>query len=529
MNNICLKTTRSLVLASTCLLLWVPAFSQEIQTDPQVRYDVKHDVSAPVRELVRNEPPIRGNGGPMLEPQRNLGLTVGLPGEDTVVQDEILPPVQTSKVLSLDGMTGSQAGGYYPPDTNGAVGSTQFVEITNVAFSVYDKTSGKKLVGPNLIHTIWKGFGGECEQDDGGDPVVLWDNLSQRWMVSQLQYSGATWVCIAVSTTMDATGSYNRYAYTFGNVLPDYPKYSVWPDAYYLSVNAFGNGSAEPCAFDRKAMAAGKTAAQICFTPNNNNFSFLPSDIDGSTAPPSGAPAHFVELGNSTNQLTYWDFHVDFTHPKKSTFTGPNNITVPSFSLACGGGTCIPQPSPGESLDSLGDRLMFRLPYRNFGDHESLLVTHSVAPGKSSKASAAVRWYELRATPPGSAFSLYQSGTFQNKATSLWMGSVGMDKQGDIALGMSASSTALDPSVWYTGRVPGDPLGKMETAKVVVKGSAVQKNGAQRWGDYSSMSIDPSDDCTFWYTQEYYNKKNGGSASNDWSTHFVAFKFNVCK
>ena len=171
---------------------------------------------------------------------------------------------------------------------------------------------------------------------------------------------------------------------------------------------------------------------------------------------------------------------------------------------------------------------MYRLAYRNFGDHESMVVVHSVKPGKGSSALAATRWYELRATPPGSAFVLYQAGTFQDPKTNLWMASTAMDKQGDIAMGMSASSKSLMPSVWYTGRVPSDPLRKMEVPTVAVKGTAVQTSTV-RWGDYSSMSVDPSDDCTFWYAQEYYNKKNGGAVSEDWSTHIVAFKFDNCK
>ena len=140
-----------------------------------------------------------------------------------------------------------------------------------------------------------------------------------------------------------------------------------------------------------------------------------------------------------------------------------------------------------------------------------------------------MRWYELRSTPPGGNFSLYQAGTFQNKSTSLWMGSTGMDKQGNIAMGMSASSKTVKPSVWYTGRLATDPLGKMEAPTIAVKGTAVEIGDSQRWGDYSSMSIDPSDDCTFWYTQMYYNKKHGGAASVDWSTRIVAFKFDSCQ
>jgi hypothetical protein len=268
-------------------------------------------------------------------------------------------------------------------------------------------------------------------------------------------------------------------------------------------------------------------AAVICFTPNNNNFSFLPSDPDGATLPPTGAPNHYVELGNSTNSLDEYDFHVDFAHPKESTFTGPHSISVPSYSLTCGV-NCVPQPS-GEELESEGDRLMFRLAYRNFGDHESMVVAHSVTPGKGSTAVSAMRWYELRSTSAGGKFSLFQAGTYQNRSTSLWMGSVAMDKQGNIAMGMSASSYTVKPSVWYTGRLTSDPLGKMETPTIAVKGTAVENGDYQRWGDYSSMSVDPVDDCSFWYSQMYYNKKHGGAASADWSTRIVVFKFDSCK
>jgi hypothetical protein len=234
-----------------------------------------------------------------------------------------------------------------------------------------------------------------------------------------------------------------------------------------------------------------------------------------------------VELGNSNTTLKEYDFHVDFAHPKKSTFKGPHTITVPAYTQLCGGGggACIPEPTGGALLDAIGDRLMYRNAYRNLGDHESLLFSHSVAPGKGSKAVAAMRWYELRSTPSGGRFSLYQAGTFQNKTDNYWMGSLAMDKAGDIALGFSAdNSTNLHPSIWVTGRLPGDAKGKMGAPTVLHKGTTVQGQ-SNRWGDYSSMSVDPDDDCTLWYTQEYVNKSGGA----DWQSHFTAFKFNSCK
>ena len=519
---------RNSLLAACLALLIIPVVAQQVQTDPQVSYETKHDVSLPLSYLASIAPKPKHGFVEMIEPKRNLGLTVGLPGEDTVVQDAYLPSRHITQLLNFEG-TREDQGNAQVPDTNGSVGATQFVEITNFDYEVFDKT-GKVILKPTNTNTIFIGFGGACENTNPGDPVVVWDKLAQRWLVTYFNYTTNLTLCIAVSTTSDATGTYNRYSYGWGNTLPDYPKYAVWPDAYYASVNAFGSGAAEPCAFDRNAMLAGKSkAALICFTPNNNNFSFLPSDLDGATLPPTGAPNHYVEIGNTTDTLNEYDFHVDFVHPKKSTFTGPHSITVPSFSLACGGGDCIPQPPPGEQVESLGDRLLFRLGYRNFGDHESMVVAHSVTPGKGSTAVSAMRWYELRATPPGKNFALYQSGTYQNKSTSLWMGSAAMDKQGNIALGMSASSATVKPSVWYTGRLAGDPLGKMEAPIVAVKGTSVEIGDSQRWGDYSSMSIDPVDDCTFWYSQMYYNKKYGGASSVDWDTRMVVFKFDSCK
>jgi hypothetical protein len=515
-----LSASSALVLASLVLL---PAQAQDAQNRPAVGTDARHDVSLPLREMARTARP-RPRGAEMPEPQSNWQLPQGPSGEDTVVQQFYLPTVHTVPVLSFDAIRQDQNNAQVP-DTNGAVGATQFVEITNFDYAVYDKATGKKILPPTNTNTIFSGFGGRCQGTNPGDPVVVWDKLANRWLVSYFNYQGNDALCIAVSTSADATGTYNRYEYDYDS-LPDYPKYAVWPDAYYMSANL---SSGQACAYDRKAMIAGNSATRICFAPANA-YSLLPSDLDGATLPPKGAPNHFLLLGNSTNLVQEYDFHVNFAHPEKSTFTGPNNISVPTFSEACQGfGNCIPQPNGGETVEGLGDRLLFRLAYRNFGDHESLVTVHAVAPSGGSTAQAAMRWYELRATPVGSGFSLYQSGTFQNKSVSLWMGSAAMDKQGNIALGMSASSEAKDPSVWYTGRLASDPLGKMEQPTVAAKGTAIESGDSQRWGDYSSMTVDPGDDCTFWYSQMYYNKKHGGSVSVDWDTRIAAFKFDNCK
>jgi hypothetical protein len=312
---------------------------------------------------------------------------------------------------------------FVPPDTNGSVGDTQFVQMVNVTIAVYDKSSGALRLPPTAIHTLWTGFGGICEFgggtptfSDGGDPVVLYDHLAGRWLVTQLQYNTTftqTAECIAVSTSSDATGSYSRYEYDFGSNFPDYPKFSVWPDAYYNTINIFPGKSfagAQACAFDRAAMLAGAPANAICFQQPSSISSLLPADLDGSTLPPAGAPNYLVSLADSTH-LNFFRFHVDFSNSANSTFSGPTLISVAPYSELCARATtlsCIAQPNPGEKVDGLGDRVMFRLAYRNFGDHESLVVNHAIKAGTVS----GVRWYEIR--NPAAPFVL--CATFSNSS-----------------------------------------------------------------------------------------------------------------
>jgi hypothetical protein len=350
---------------------------------------------------------------------------------------------------------------------------------------------------------------------------------SLRWVMMQPVFTSPYYLCVAVSTTSDATGSYNLYVFPIQRigtrkpqtVFPDYPKLGVWPDAYYVSYNQFqGNTFVGPaaCAMDRNAMLNGGNASMQCFSPGSSYGSLLPSDLDGLTAPPAGSPDYFMSLAN--NSLDLWKFHVDFNNPGNSAFTGPVNIPVAAFSEACGGGVCIPQLGTTQQLDSLGDRLMYRLAYRNFGDHESLVVNHSVNTGTGNTG---IRWYEIR--NPESPV-LYQQGTFAPDPNFRWMGSVAMDKMGDMALGYSVSSSTMNPAIRYTGRVPGDTPGTMQSEASIIEGTGSQTNNLNRWGDYGSISIDPVDDCTFWYTNEYLDSYG----TFNWNTRVASFKFSSC-
>jgi len=527
-----------IIFHAVCLTVMGMVPVSALADNPMVIHEVKHDVSPPLGNLSPSVQAATATDQQQLV-ARPTGPARSNSQSDPVAQQLTAPLSGVSSVLNFDGQSAQDnrnlfGFAFVPPDTNGAVGATQFVQMVNVTIAVYDKSSGALQFGPAAIHTLWTGFGGLCEFGggtptfaDGGDPVVLYDHLAGRWLVTQLQYDTTfthTAQCIAVSTNSDATGSYNRYEFDFGSNFPDYPKFGIWPDAYYNSINVFPGRSfagAEACAFDRNAMLAGAPASAVCFQNPPSVASLLPSDLDGSTLPPAGQPNFFVDIADSSD-LNIFQFHVDFANPANSTFTGPVLIPVAPFTEICARAitlACIPEPPSGEKVDGLGDRLMFRLAYRNFGDHESLVVNHTIKGG----ALAGVRWYEIRS--PGSSPSVFQQGTVVDPNTDFWLGSIAMDKAGNIALGFSASSHDLDPSVFLVGHAPSDPLGTMAGPTVLVNGGGVQQNSFRRWGDYSSMAIDPNDDCTFWYTQEYY----ATSGSFNWSTRITSFKFNSCK
>ncbi len=504
------------IFRAMCLTVMGTLPVSALADNPMVIHEVKHDRSQPLRDLAASAQSVPSAAQQTPFPQRT-GAAITSSQPDPAAHVPSGAQVSVRVGLNFDGLsaadTVASGGPFVPPDTNGAVGATQFVEWVNVTFEVFDKATG-----------FWKGFGGTCETHNDGDIIIQYDKSAGRWVAAQPVFSPPFLYCVAVSTTSDATGSYNRYAFSLpAGAFPDYPKVGVWPDGYYVSFNIFSPSfaGALACAYDRSNMLAGNPATAICFQEPKSVGSLLPSDLDSKAPPPPGEPNFFVDLADSTH-LNLFRFHVDFANPSNSSFSGPSLIGVAPFSELCARATdraCIPQPSPGERVDSLGDRLMYRLAYRNFGDHESLVATHSVEGG----AFSGVRWYEIR--NPGSSPFLFQQGTVVDPSLDYWMGSIAMDKAGNIALGFSVSSDSVDPSVAVVGRIPSDPLNTMEAPLFLVNGTGVQVNSFKRWGDYSSMSVDPEDGCTFWYSQEYY-KTTGGF---NWSTRIAAFKFDSCK
>jgi hypothetical protein len=482
---------------------------------------VAHDVSPPLGDMVPAPDP---TGKEKKEhKQHGVPVPLGSPLADPVVQASQGAAAAPNLGLGFEGL-GQGFPGFAvdsaPPDTNGAAGPSNYVQIVNEGFAIFNK-SGTKLYGPARTNTLWSGFGGGCQANDDGDATVVYDRAANRWVFSQFSVSTTPYLqCVAVSTSGDPTGSYYRYAFQYSN-FPDYPKLGVWPDAYYITFNMFKSGvtfaGPEMCAYDRAKMLSGQAATQQCYTLGTSDGGLLPSDLDGSTPPPAGSPNYMLEFGS--NDLLLWKFHVDWANPAASSFSGPTTIPVAAFSPACAGGTCIPQPGTTQKLDSLADRLMYRLAYRNFGDHESLVVNHSVAAG----TSVGVRWYELR--DPNGTPTVYQQGTYAPDSSYRWMGSTAMDRNGDVALGFSVSSSSVYPSIHYTAHLTTDALGEMGQGEgVLVDGTGSQVSNLSRWGDYSSLSIDPSDDCTFWYTSEYLTQ-NG---SFNWHTRIGTFRLPGC-
>jgi hypothetical protein len=478
------------------------------------------DTSPPLRDLVAT--PAVAHRHDEDEGDYDRGVVDGARARaiDPVAQRTIAAAVAPTPIVDVESLgAGYPAGVYnYPPDTVSAVGTTQIVTIVNSSFAVWDKT-GHMIYGPKPTNTIFAGFGGNCETTNDGDAKVRWDSLAQRWVVSDFSYFTAPYgACVAVSATADATGAWHRYFFQF-NSPTDQPTIGVWSDAYYLQINGLlpGDNLDVPiCALDRAAMLAGTAATRQCFSTGARGGTPTPGDLVGPTAPPSGEPDLIVSVdrGNGA-QLNTWKLHVDWSTPANSALTGPTPVAVAPFVAPQ---VSVTQPGTTQLITPGGNT--FPLTYRNFGDHEAFVATDVVDAGGVN----GVRWYELRWTA-GGALSVYQQGTFApGDGVHRFMPSNSIDKYGNIAIGYSVSSSTVSPGIRVTGRVATDPLGQLTQGEGVIVNGAGAQTGTNRWGDYSSMSVDPSDDCTFWYSQEY----TGEVSSASWRTRLASFRLPGC-
>ena len=412
-----------------------------------------------------------------------------------------------------------------PSDDNGDIGPNHYIQTVNSKLEIFDRT-GTSLYGPVNINTLFTGItGGTC---NSGDPIVLYDQAADRWMISEFSTCGATkYMMIAVSTTADPLGSYYRWAYSWGTFVPDYPKFGIWRDSYLLGLNC---GSEDIAAFNRTQMIAGNANPQVVkfdnpWRPASGLHCVQPCDNDGTFAS-AGSPGLFITINDNawnggSDQLWMYALTVNWASPGSATFNRIYTLGVNSFDSNFGATwDNIPQPGTTQKLEVLPQVLMYRAQYRNFGTYQSIVCCHDVDVNGADHAG--IRWYELRNT--GAGWTVYQQSTYAPDAHNRWMGSISQNGSGEIALGFTIASSTVYPSIRYTGRTQSDPLGTMTYAETSIFSGTQSQTDGNRWGDYSSMSIDPNDDKTFWYTTQYA----GGSAWN-WHTRIASFKFdNYC-
>jgi len=492
---------------------------------PEVAQCIHHDTSPPLRDMP--EAPITHSNW--------LDGIVPLFTNPPRFQDQYQydPALQETMGARSDGFVfqtwdGVAAQGYAPPDNNGDVGPNHYFETVNVRFQIWNKT-GTSLLGPLSLGTIWSGFPGPWSSSlNDGDPVVLYDEAAGRFFVAQFSLpnypNGPFYILIAVSQTGDPTGSYHRYGFSYAN-MPDYPKFGVWPDGYYMSANAFSSGSLNyvgtyASAFDRSQMLTGAAASSLTFTGSGaTTWSFLPSDWNGATTPPVGSPNYFGQLHDNafyggSDGFDIYAFHADFITPANSTFTGPSFIATSPYTTVNG----IPQQGTGTLLDNLSVMTMFRLDYRNFGTHQSMVVCHTIDAGGSR---AGMRWYEFR--KPAATWTLYQEGTYAPAdGLERWMGSIAINAAGHMALGYSVSSSGMFPAIRYTGRYATDPLNQMTIPEETIFAGSGSQSGLTRWGDYTSMNVDPNG-INFWYVNQY----QPATGSFNWRTRIANIDYTI--
>lgn len=528
--------------------------------EPEVIHAVRHDVSPPLSEMLRSfQPlaiePVDQVPNIFLKPDALSTIKPTWIQELSGVQHSLLGSPMPSTLQSFNGVINNAT--IIPPDTVGDVGLNEYVQWVNLRWAVFNKSTGATIAGPTAGNAFWSGFGGACQTNNSGDPIVLFDDVAQRWVFSQFTGSTTPRQCFAISTTSDPLGPYNRYEFVFPR-FNDYPHIGIWVDesgtrsGYYFVVHEFVGTAFQGASFvavDRNRMLAGAPAAQVAMVrfPNINNYGALPVHLEGTVKAKSGACAPFVHFDADASDYLFWDFCVDWTTTANSTLSPVQTIAASApFSNLFGQS---PQAGTTALLDTFPSNVMYRASARVFPDgaptQTSVVMNHTVNAGSNNLG---VRWahFDLRvpAAPPSSNLfidgfedpvapapialtkALVDDGTYAPDTNNRWMGSIAIDRNGYIGLGYTASSASLNPQVRYSGRTHDEPDGTLLDEGSCTTGIAngSQTDTAARWGDYSAMSVDPNDDCTFWYTTEYYTV----NSARTWSTRICSFKFPGC-
>ncbi len=533
---------------------------------PKVSSAVAFDVSKPLRDM---QPVAPGTTQRTVAPER--GLVAGgntRHARDTALQTQAAASTMPAPLFTFEGPSNQANFDIFgfrvnPPDPNGDVGQQHYVAMTNLTYAVYNKT-GSLLYGPMDTGTLWQDFPIEDCTDPSGDPIVVYDDVANRWILTQFTTRGMAdptlpfYNCVAVSTTSDPLGSYYRYAFTTGFFFPDYPKYGIMGKGLYITTREFGPTTEYQIgvyAINRLQIEAGDPSPTVVSFYLVDGIDplyllgdgILPADRDGRRNPPSNNREYFTgtmdddaPYGAPFDAINFFTANINWSSPAGSTFALTKQLHTDAFDsiYPCGGNPgqtsrdCLEQPGVPLTANNLLDilsyrqRPTFRLQYRNFGDHESLVTSQSV---EARDHQAGMRWYELRnPTDP----VIHQQGTYApDDGIHRWMGSVGLDKQGNMALGYSVvNGTDVYPGIRYAGRLAGDPLGDITQGEQTMQaGNGIQTTSNSRWGDYTSMNVDPKDDCTFYYMNEYYPVSGTPADGRPWHTRIGAFKFPGCK
>ncbi len=409
-----------------------------------------------------------------------------------------------------------------PPDDNGTAGPNHYMQTINVKYTIYDKM-GSLQAGPTNLNTVFSGVPGANRND--GDPIILWDEQAGRYLMAEFSLGSPYYMLIAVSQTDDPTGMWDAYSFVM-NGMPDYMKFGVWRDGYYMGTNTYtGN---DIYVFERDEMLAGGSSPQMVQfnNPNRPNSGFhcvLPVDNDGAFAP-AGTPGMFLTIndnawGGGGDQLWMFELDVDWTSPGSSTFARVQQIDVAAFDSNFGSNwDNIKQPSTNQELDAINQVLMHRVQYRNFSGSQTIVCNHTVDVDATDHAG--IRWYELEHN--GTDWEVRQYGTYAPDGDSRWMGSIAMNGSHEIALGYSVSSNSTYPSIRYAGQSAAENAtasGILDMAEVSIYEGTASQTSSNRWGDYSNLSVDPSDDHTFWFTTQY--NISGGNKG----TKIASFEF----
>lgn len=478
------------------------------------------------------------------------------------VQDSPSGTPAPSTILAADGLSLAVGGGGIPPDTNGDVSPTHFIQWINTSWAIFDKTTGARLSGPTAGNSFFAGFGGKCQTTNSGDPLAIWDDRAQRWVMSQFTVGANSSQCFAVSTTSDPLGTYNRYEFAWPTtpvqVFGDYPHIGVWTDestrqnAYTIVTHEFNNASsaflgAAFIAVERDKMIAGAPAAQVGIVrfPGFDAYGAEPVHLDGTLHAKPGSCAPFVHFDSSTAEYLFWDMCINWTTPASTTLSTVQRIAaqtpfVPNF-------TAVPQLGSSVPLDAFGTHIMYRAAARVFPPGSptrlSLVVNHGVL---GNAEQGGIRWTHFDLSQLNQRFdtiftdgfqvggnmplqkSIVDEGTYAPDTNTRWMGGIAIDKGGNVGLGYNVGGATINPRLMINGRTLNDPDGTLRDEQACTPATTGSQTGSfsgrGRWGDYTSMSVDPVDDCTFWFTGEFYPT----TSTNQWSTRICSFKFSEC-